>query len=371
MPIAQEWAYFDHAAVAPLSRQASEAVVHFASQAAEKGDTVWPQWAAGIERLRGQFANLLNCDSTEVCLVPNTTFGINLVAEGWPWKPGDSVVIPEGEFPSNLFPWKNQQSKGVEVRIVPRHHGQVRVDDLMSRVDESTRIISLSWVGYASGFRVDLPKLVEAAHDRNVLVFVDAIQGLGIYPLDLAQTPVDFLAADGHKWLLGPEGAGVAMIAKRHLNRLRCTTVGWGSVKDSYNYAEPTFDLREEAARFESGSANMMGVAALSASLKLFLNIRREHGVHAISDRVISMTEQLDQRLRQIGVVTRFPDANSHRSGILAFEAPGLDPAEVRKRAIQEKVVVSVRDGAVRAAVHAYNDESDLERLVSVINAMK
>ncbi|MGB1816562.1 MAG: aminotransferase class V-fold PLP-dependent enzyme [Rubripirellula sp.] len=370
MPIAPEWAYFDHAAVGPLSKPAATAIAHFAAQAAEQGDTVWPEWAAKVEHLREQFAGLLNCDNNEICLIPNTTTGINLVAEGWPWQNGDSVVLPEGEFPSNLFPWQNQQSKGVEVRIAPRQNGEVTVESLMSQVDDTTRLISLSWVGYASGFRIDLENLVNQAHHRGVMVFLDAIQGLGIYPLDLKKIPLDFLAADGHKWLLGPEGAGVAMIAKRHLNQLRCLNVGWGSVKNSFNYAHPSLDLRDSAARFESGSANMIGAAALSASLQMIIDIRNELGQHAISARICQLAATLDRKLKDAGAVTRFPNAAEHRSGIVTFEVPGLEPAAIRKEAIRQKVVLSCRDGGVRAAVHAYNDEEDVERLVDVVRSM-
>ncbi|HBV62137.1 MAG TPA: cysteine desulfurase, partial [Rhodopirellula sp.] len=303
MSIAPEWAYFDHAAVGPLSKPAAEAITLFAAQAAEQGDTVWPEWAAKVEHLRKQFAELLNCDDHEICLIPNTTTGINLVAEGWPWKKGDSVVLPEGEFPSNLFPWENQQSKGVEVRLAPRQNGEVTVESLISQVDDTTRMISVSWVGYASGFRIDLENLVEQAHQRGILVFLDAIQGLGIYPLDLNKIPVDFLAADGHKWLLGPEGAGVAMIARRHLDQLRCLNVGWGSVKNSFNYADPTLELKASAARFEAGSANMIGATALSASLQIIIDIRNELGQHAISERICHLAAALDQELKDAGAV--------------------------------------------------------------------
>ena len=371
MPVTEQWAYFDHAAVAPLSRPAANAIAHYAAQAAEQGDMAWPQWAAKIGRLRGQFAELMHCDSSEVCIVPNTTTGINLVAEGWPWKPGDNVVIPEGEFPSNLFPWQNQRSRGVELRIVPRRAGEVCVDDLLAHVDSNTKIISTSWIGYASGYRIDLQKLVDEAHRRGVLVFLDAIQGLGMHRLDLRETPVDFLAADGHKWLLGPEGAGVAMIAQRHLEQLRCGNVGWGSVRNPFDYANPSFDLRAEAARFESGSANMAGVAALSESVQLFLEIHQAQGPDAIADRVIELTNLLDQRLQSLGATTRFPAERKHQSGILTFSLPGVDPAEFRKQAIQQKVVLSVRDGGIRAAVHAYNNESDLEQLLNVVESTR
>lgn len=368
MPIAPEWAYFDHAAVAPLSAPACRSIGEFADQASTLGDTVWPSWAARIEHLRGLVAKLLRCETSEIYMVPNTTAGINVVAEGWPWQPGDSVVLPDGEFPSNLFPWQNQRSRGVETRIVPRRSGgEVRVQDLIDQVDQTTRMIAVSWVGYASGYRIDLDSLVRQAHERGVLVFLDAIQGLGVFPLDLSKTPVDFLAADGHKWMLGPEGAGVAMIRKPHLEKLRCGSVGWGSVKNSHNYASPSFDLRNEAARFEAGSANMVGTTALAASLEMFQTIIQHHGPQAIGERVIARTDMLDQKLREKGVITRRPAAHQNRSGILTFEVPGVEPAAFRKRALQEKVVVSCRDGGVRASVHVYNDDADITRLVDLV----
>ena len=370
MPIAPEWAYFDHAAVGPLSKPAAAAIAHFAAQGAEQGDTVWPEWAAEVEHLRDQVATLLNCESDEICMVPNTTTGINIVAEGLDWRNGDSVVVPEGEFPSNLFPWQNQRAKGVEVRIAPRENGKVTVDSLMDQVDDTTRLISVSWVGYASGYRVDLQNLVEQAHRRGVLVFLDAIQGLGIYPLDLQKTPVDFLAADGHKWLLGPEGAGVAMIAKRHLNKLRCLNVGWGSVKNSFNYADPSLVLKDAASRFEAGSANMIGAAALSASLKLILDVIDRFGEDAISERICNLAASLDEQLLAAGAITRTPQQTKHQSGIVTFAVPGLEPAKIRKEALRQKVVVSCRDGGVRAAVHAYNDEDDIRRLLEVVRSM-
>jgi selenocysteine lyase/cysteine desulfurase len=369
MPITSRWAYFDHAAVAPLSGPAAAAIGQFASQAAAFGDTVWPEWASRVGRLRGLTADLLGCDAAEICMTANTTAGINLVAEGWPWRSGDNVVLPEGEFPSNLFPWQNQKDRGVEIRLVPRRGGEVHVDDLIRHVDSSTRIISVSWVGYASGFRIDIDSLVRQAHQRGVLVFLDAIQGLGVYPLDLSKTPVDFLSADGHKWLLGPEGAGVAMIRREHIDRLRCTSVGWSSVKNSHNYARPSMELRDDAARFEGGSANMVGVAALAANLELILKVRQHHGDGAIAQRIIALVEELDDGLRSVGATTRLPASREHRSGILTFEVPGVQPSEFRKRALEQDVVVSCREGGVRASVHAYNDADDLARLVDVVRS--
>ncbi|TWU20117.1 Cysteine desulfurase [Novipirellula galeiformis] len=367
MPITEKWAYFDHAAVGPLSLAAFETMSGFLDQASKLGDTVWPSWAARKEKLRQDTAKLLNCTPAEIGLVPNTSTGINWVAEGWAWQPGDNIVVPAGEFPSNLFPWLNQQARGVEVRVVPRRAAdEVGVGDLMDAADASTRMVAASWVGYASGFRLDVAELVEAAHRRGILVFLDAIQGLGMFPLDLQKVPVDFLAADGHKWLLGPEGAGVAMIRSEHLDKIRVGNVGWGSVKNSYNYNDPKLDLRDEAARFEAGSANMVGLGGLSASLEMFLAVNECHGESAIGDRVVALATQLDGMLRQLGATTSLAVDPKHRSGIVNFSLRGVEPAQIRSRGLDEHVVLSCRGSGVRASVHAYNNEDDLQRLVAV-----
>lgn len=369
MPISRKWAYLDHAAVGPLSSPAADALRQYAVEAELEGDTLWPVWADRVESLRQNCAKLLQTDTEEICFVANTSTGINLVAEGYPWQPGDNVVIPEGEFPSNLFPWQNQQSRGVQVRIAERTDGRVEPDALFDQVDSNTRIIALSWVGYATGYRIDIESIVRRAHDAGILVFLDAIQGLGVFDLNLQQVDVDFLAADGHKWLLGPEGFGVAMIRRRHLDLLRCGNVGWNSVRNAFNYADPKLDLRHSAARFEPGSANMSGAAALGASIDLISAIRAEHGVTAIENRVLSLATELHERLAEVGIETRLPAEIDHRSGIVTFDVPGQDPASVRKRAMEQGCVVSCRGGGIRAGIHAYNNSSDLERLVTAVTS--
>lgn len=369
MPVTQQWAYFDHAAVAPLSQPARVAITALADQAATDGDTQWPQWNNNLQRLRRQFAELLGCAASEICLVPNTTTGLNLIAEGFPFQRGDNIVTAAGEFPSNLFPWLNQQQRGVEVRVVPRRAGgAVDVVDLMEHTDASTRLIAVSWVGYASGYRIDLESLVEQAHQRGVLVCLDAIQGLGMFPLDLAQIPVDFLAADGHKWLLGPEGAGVAMIRQEHQEMIRPSNVGWTSVKQAHQYSDPKFELRNDAARFESGSANMLGAAGLSASVQMFLDVLRAHGRNAIEQRILAQIEVAEQRLRNAGATLQLAAQPQHRSGIINFTLPGADPQHIRSRGLESGVVLSCRGGGVRASLHVYHNEQDLDRLIELLS---
>ena len=371
MPITRRWAYLDHAAVAPLPACAQQRMVAFADEAAESGTTVWPQWSKGIEEFRKRLADWINASEREIALIPNTSFGISLVAEGFDWQPGDNVLIVDGDFPSNRLAWENQASKGVEVRSIPVRDGAINLDDIDNLIDENTRIVSVSWVGYATGFRLDLGTLTDLVHRRGALLFVDAIQGMGIYPIDVRTTPIDFMAADGHKWMLGPEGAGFAYIRSEHIERLRCTSVGWHSVVNSHDFANAELRLRNDAARFEAGSANMVGLLCFAESARVFEQVIAAHGADAISERVLALAKQAAARLEDAGasVMTKWPAG--HNSSILVFNVPGVKAASVRSVGLSQDVVLSCRGGGVRASIHAYNDNDDIDRLLRVVEQVQ
>lgn len=370
MPVAQRWAYFDHAAVAPLTRPAADVLKAWADQASAEGDTRWPEWADGVERLRRRAAQLIGADSDEIALVPNTTAGISLVAEGIDWRPGDNVVTLADEFPSNVYPWLNLAERGVETRRVPTDEGRLDLDRLAAACDQRTRVISVSWIGYATGYRHDVEAIAALAHERGALVMLDAIQGLGAFPLDVGRTPIDFLAADGHKWMLGPEGAGIAFIRRAHLERLRPLGVGWHSVVHAHDFTHIELKLKPSADRYEGGSQNIAGMLALGASLELLASLQVEHVAAAILD----ITDRACQRLAELGatiVSDRRPDhrGGSQRSGIVAFELPGRDSLAVKKHCLTQGVVLSCRAGRLRISPHAYNNEQDLERLVAALQS--
>ena len=371
MPVTRKWAYFDHAAVAPLPTPTIEEVHRWAKEGAEEGDTIWPQWACQLETARGDLARLINSKSTEIAFVSNTTFGINIVADGFDWQPGDNVVLPEGEFPSNVYPWLNLQQRGVEVRFAPRDGVRVCPNRMAELCDERTRMVSVSWVGFASGYRLDVDTFAEMAHDHGALFFLDAIQGLGVFPLDVSKTKVDFLAADGHKWMMAPEGAGMLYIREENLEKLRPQNVGWNSVQNAGNYGEIELKLRPSANRFEGGSPNMVGGLALGASVRLLM----EYGVGpqspVLGDRVIAITDQLCRELADVGAVVhsiREPDC---ASGIVSFDIPGHEPADLRKQLTEYGVATSDRDGHLRASLHGYNDSDDINRLCDAIRQIK
>ena len=369
MPIVENWAYFDHAAVAPISGPAQRAIHDWSNEAATQGDTVWPRWAARIEQIRATAAKLICAQDEEVALVPNTTAGIGLIAEGFPWREGDNVVIVAGEFPSNLYPWMNLRSRGVEPRTVQLSGIEVELDQILGACDSRTRMIAISWVGFASGWRIDVDELVAGAHRLGVLVSLDAIQGLGVFPISVRRSGLDFLAADGHKWLLGPEGAGILYVRRDHLDRLRPLNVGWNSVQHFHDFDRIELSVRDSAARYEGGSQNMAGFFGLGASLDLLVRFGAAADVSPIADRVLQVCRSAAERLESIGARIHSTRDSQHASGIITFALPGSDPAAVRRQCLRAGVALSVRSGRLRISPHAYTDETDIDRLIAAVRA--
>jgi cysteine desulfurase/selenocysteine lyase len=365
MPVTERWAYLDHAAVGPLPTPSAAAVVEWAQQASQSGGMSWPDWDRGSSELRPAFASLIGASTEEIALIRNTTEGISLVAEGFRWQPGDNVVTLADEFPTNQYPWMNLAEREVETRRVPTTEGKADPDRLAAACDRRTRIVAISWVSYSSGWRNDLALMAEIAHRCGALLMVDAVQGLGVIPLDVRSIPVDFLAADGHKWMLGPEGAGVLYIRREHLDRLRALGVGWNSVVHAHEFDRIELTLKPTAARYEGGSRNMVGSLGLLASLRLL----GRFGPEAIFHRISQITDAACQRLAQIGVEIHSDRRPEHKSGIVVFKVPGRDPQGVRQKCLAQGVVLSRRGVGLRISPHAYNDESDIDRLISAIQS--
>jgi selenocysteine lyase/cysteine desulfurase len=373
MPSAQKWAYFDHAAVSPLTRPAADALRAWTENILANGDTNWIESYRAVERTRAAAARLIGASEDEIALVPNTTVGLNLVAEGPDWRSGDNVVTLADEFPSNVYPWMNLGSRGVEIRRVPVElSGRVDLDRLADACDTRTRVVTVSWVGYATGYRHDLARIAQIAHDRGALCAVDAIQGLGAFPMNVAQTPIDALAAGGQKWLLGPEGAGIAYIRREHLDRLRPFGLGSHSVVHESDYTRIELNLKPSAARYEGGAQNMCGMIALGASVELLIDL----GIDEIAAAVLEITDHACRRLAEIGakiVSDRGPGdrGGSQRSGIVAFEFPGRDSLAMKKHCLSRQVVLSCRSGRLRISPHAYNNEEDVDRMVTALQSFR
>lgn len=364
VPAAADWAYLDNAAVAPLCAPARDAICRWAEDVARRGDVGWSDWMQHVESTRRRAAQWLGADPAEIALVANTTAGINLVADAYPWQPGDNVVMVEGDFPTNRYPWMLLAQRGVEVRVVPAFDGDLNDPvALAQRCDGRTRIVAVSWVTYANGWRNDLDMLADLVHRRGALLCVDAIQGLGVLPLNVRDTPIDFLAADGHKWLLSAEGAGILYLRREHLDRLQPRNVGWQSAARPRRYDAPEMRLADSAARYEGGSLNVGGFLALGAALELL----GRYGTARLAAGIDELRQQAVEKLHALGAAVASPDLPHRRTGIVRFELPGRDPAAVQRRCRAAGVVLSVRAGGLRISIHAYNDRSDIDRLADAL----
>ncbi len=376
MPVSKRYAYFDHAAVGPIPQPTAQAIQKWTDQSLFQGDVCWPEWSAGAARLRISAAKLLDCQSSEIALIPNTTFGINMIAQGYRWSGSprsESVVVLSNEFSSNLLPWLALESRGVEVRIVPVDaSGVVSLDAICDAIDGTTRLVAVSWVGYFSGFRIDLAKLCERVHRAGAQLFVDAIQGLGVFSLNTREIPIDYLAADGHKWMLGPEGAGLLFIRQRNLERLEPLMQGWGSLQMAGQFHTSNMVLKNDASRYEGGSANHVGQLGLAESLQVLLDHGCNLADNPIAYAVLENAANIEEGLKSIGAnvfraKSSVPSENE-LSGIVTFELAGVDPNELRRNLLQEEIVVSVRHGRLRVATHAYNDREDIQRLITAVD---
>ncbi len=364
MPITSRWAVFDHAAVAPITAPARDAIAQWLTEATEEGGTAWARWERRMQDARKSAAAMVGAEPEEIGLIRSTTEGITLVAEGYPWQVGENVVVPADEFPSNQYPWLNLESRGVEVRRVPVEGGRLDLNRLEAACDKRTRIVSLSWVGFLSGWRTDLNAAAAMVHRRGALLFVDAIQAVGAFPLDVRQTPIDFFAADGHKWMLGPEGAGLLFIRREHLPKLRPIGMGWSSMVGGGDFTHIEFRVKPSADRYEGGSPNSVGFAGLGASLNLLTGL----GIDQIGRRILEITDECCRRLQEIGaVIFSSRDRPKQCSGIVTFEFPGHDSFALKRHCATKQVSLSQRSDKLRISPHAYADDSDINRLIDAL----
>jgi selenocysteine lyase/cysteine desulfurase len=265
-PIIEKCVYLNHAGVGPLPRRSAARMGMLAGWVSASGDRFWLERQEEAERVRGLAARLLGAREVhEIAFVENTSSGLSLVAEGVDWKPGDNVVGADFEFPSNVYPWMSLASRGVEYRRAPERDGRIDPEELLALIDDRTRILALSSVEYASGFRSDLARLGAACRERGVLFVVDVIQSLGALAIDVERDLVDVAVASAHKWLLGPEGIGLLYVSDRVVETLRPARSGWRSVRDIFAWKDLDLTWGEGAKRFESGSLNVYGIVALSA----------------------------------------------------------------------------------------------------------
>ncbi|MGD8803853.1 MAG: aminotransferase class V-fold PLP-dependent enzyme, partial [Gammaproteobacteria bacterium] len=315
--------YLNHAAIAPWPVQTAQAVKAFADENARQGSKDYDLWLLREKELRQRLAQLINAPSTdEIALLKSTSEGLSLIAYGLPWRSGDNIVIPAEEFPSNRIVWQSLERSGVETRLIPVINVDGPEQALIDAMDSNTRLMSCSSVQYATGLRLDIGRLGRACRQSGTLFCVDAIQSIGALQFDVQLCQADFVVADGHKWMLGPEGSALFYCRKMLIEQLELKQYGWHMVQDVSDFNKNDWRPNDTAQRFECGSPNMTGIVALHASVGLLLEI----GMGSIEKQVKQNSDYLAEKLAAVdNIEILSPQDDNRRSGIVLFRNPGVD----------------------------------------------
>lgn len=358
--------YLNHAAVSPWPLRTAQAVANFATENVTRGASHYPDWVKKETFLREQIRSLINAESIDsIALLKNTSEAISVVSEGIQWKQGDNVVSSNQEFPSNRIPWQAQARHGVEFREVDLETGPTPEQNLIDACDRHTRVLAISSVQYGSGLKLDLERLGEFCRKKDIFFCVDAIQSIGAHVLDVQQCHADFVMADGHKWMMGPEGIALFYCRDELLEQLQLHQYGWHMVENAGNYDEKEWLPAANARRFECGSPNMLGIHALSASLSLL----EETGLEKIEQRI---TGHIDKFIQSLDSDNRFqlmtPMDPSHRAGIITFRLRDREVAEVHRELVKNGVICAHRFGGIRFSPHFYTSNEAIKKVLEILN---
>jgi len=363
-----ELVYLNHAAVAPWPAASADAAAAFAAENAHIGAEHYPRWLTVETRLRERLARLINAASPDdIALVKNTSEALSLVAHGLDWRDGDEIVGIAGDFPSNRVVWESLAGHGVRFVTVDILASPDPEAALAAAFSERTRLLAASSVHYAAGLRLDLERLGRLCRERGVLFCVDAIQSLGAIPFDVVACQADFVAADGHKWLLGPEGLGLFYCRPELRERLALHQFGWHMVAAAGDFDAPDWRPADSARRFECGSPNMLAAHALEASLALI-----EHaGVEHIFAQLLSLNGYLLDKAAEYGLFPVRPhDLATRGSGIVTLAIGGADAPTLWQKLLARRIVTAPRGGGIRFSPHLHNTPEQIDRALAELHAL-
>lgn len=359
-PVTNNVVYLNHAAVAPLPRRGAEAMQRMAQDALDYGALHYTDWMEAVEGVKRAAARLLNAEPSEIATVKNTSEGIATVALGIDWRPGDRIVAFHEEFPANYYIWKKlEQWKGVRVEWLSCMAPLEEID----RAARGARLLAISFVQYLSGYRANLEAIGEICSRHGVFFFVDAIQGLGAFPLDVRKAKIHALAADGHKWLLGPEGCGILYIQREWQDAIEPVEFGWTNVAGWQDYASRDMTLRRDAGRYEPGTLNVIGCFGLRASLELLL----EAGIENIAPHVQRLGDLIADWATEKRYEVMLPRTPDTTSGIVSIRKEGVDARWLWSRLRDAGVVAAPRQGWLRLSPHFYLSPEDVAQAIELL----
>lgn len=358
-PVTKELIYLNHAAVAPLCRPAAEAMKGLADDACRFGSLHYEQWMESYQGLRRAAAKLINASAEEIAIVKNTSEGIATVALGLDWKAGDRVVAFQEEFPANYYPWLRLEKRGVKLTWLSIYDPLEKVAEAMV----GARLLAISYVNYLSGHRVDLDSLGALCRRHECFFFVDAIQGMGVFPIDVEASYIDALAADGHKWMLGPEGNGVLYVRRKWLDAIEPVEFGWTNPANYADYSSRDMTLRADAGRYECGTLNTIGCFGTRAAIEFLVEV----GVDRMGPAVLARAEQIERGVRAKGYEVMVERTAETGSGIVSFRHPTIDCRALVSDLKRHKITAAPRQGWVRMSPHFYISADDIEQMLRIL----
>jgi len=364
--------YLNHAAVSPLPVRTVDAIQKFAIENGTSGARYYPKWLKIENELRELLVKLINAPSVDdISLLKSTSEGLSVIAYGLDWSYGDNIITIAQEFPSNRIVWESlEKAYGVQVRFLDINNTDNPENDMMNLCDENTRLISVSSVQYVDGFRLNLEKIGKFTQEKGILFCVDAIQSLGALPFDVQAIGADFVVADGHKWMLGPEGLALFYTKKSIRNRLKLRQFGWHMVQDRGDFYQKEWSISHTGTRFECGSPNMLGIHALHASLSIHI----ETGIDNISRNIFNNTALLIDIFNYSPIITLVTsDAVDRISGIVTLKIDGATNEQldnIYARLMSEGIICAPRGGGIRFSPHYYNNSEDIELAVKKLEGL-
>lgn len=353
--------YLDNAAMSPLPKKVKNAIDSFHNSRMTLGPN-FPKWWDKVEDTRQKIAKKINTSADEIAFLSNTSMGINLAAQAIPFNKGDNVIITDLEFPSNVYPWMNLKSIGVEVRFAKNKNGKIELEDIENLVDKKTKAISVSWVMATNGFKIDIEKLGAFCKEMNIIFVVDAIQGLGVFPLDAKKIHADFIISGFYKWMLGPDGISFIYINEEILDELKIPYIGWASMEERFNYTNYKFRPVKKACRYETGNMNFSAIYGVAEGIDFTSGLEDE-----ITKRVVELNDYLRRGLKKISGINISSNFNKKNQSAITLINTS-DDLQLFNYLKKHSVIVNHRDG-IRISPNFFNTKDEIDQLLNFIEA--
>jgi len=354
--------YFNHASTAPISTVVKNRIDEFVRERSEDAlDNYWA-FKAVADETKEMIGEMINCSGERIAFLDNTANGLIWLATGIDWNPGDRIILNDVEFPANVYPFLQLKEKGVVVDFIKSTNGIVTADEIIDAIQPQTKLISVSFVQFLSGYKIDLEKIGNVTKEKGIIFSVDSIQGLGAVRLDVEKDNIDFLANGTQKWLLGLQGLAFIYVRKELQEKMKSAPIGWLAVKNAWNLLDFDLTPKETAERFQPGTLNNLGIYAFNTSMKLF----REFSFDEIEKQVLSNSKYFIDELAKIGYESPLHTlSEKHLSGIVSFRSENAQ--KIFDVLSQKKIVCSLREGYIRFAPHFYNTKQEIDFVVDTL----